>query len=132
MSWSLSGLSEFNTSDRNKVVSCGWSYDTGIVPVNIPLTSSENTVSFNVLGKKQTFILDGEYHGTSNQIKSFISEMTSWFNRNWLTEGSTPTKTFTDHFGSEFSVKPMKFDYDFVVNQPGMISYQIRLMQSKT
>jgi len=124
----ISGLTEFN-SVRNKVGNIHVDVDSGLVPVKMPLTSSDNAVGVNILGKGVQMSIDGEYHGTVAEVAAFLQEYLTWADKNQLLLETVELKDFNDGF-STWKVKPIRMEYDHNLKLPNHCPYKIYLFRS--
>ena len=119
------------TNGSNKVLSVGYSFDAGIMPVPIPTGTSGVALAPNIKGKSQIMTLNGEFYGSNAQIKAFINELKNWFNVSFFVEGKTVGRAaFVDDIGHTYNVKPMTFDWDKTFRNPGFITYNLQLMEA--
>lgn len=128
---SISGLTEFNTTARNKVLSVRGMFDAGLLQLKLPIVDSTSNLGLNVLGKSVIQVVDGEYFGTKAQQKTFLEEFLSWGDVDTSTGSTVTNRTFTDNMSKTWSVQPIGIDWDDSVQSADQkLIYRITLFRS--
>jgi len=114
-----------------KVISEGNDIETNLYTKPVPSGSTNYTVQANIQGKTRTISIDGEFIGTETQIKAFITEVEAWMNSSGLLQFQS-NRTYTDSFGTEYSVLCSRFNWNRENITIGFINYTIEMREGRT